>query len=320
MFSAASVNPLDTYMINGYGQELLGRLKQLEECDLSQERYPLIPGRDCAAVVEAVGGGVHNLTVGDEVIALAAPHRQGSHAEYLVTDASMCSAWPKNLSAVQAASLPYVANTAWSALVTVARLNPKGGNTSRVLINGGSGGVGTVAIQMLKAWGVPKIVVTCSEESFELVKSLGAIPVSYKSADVKDQLTELGPFEVIFDCVDTDISRWSGKLLGVWRNSVHVTIVSPLMRETDRHGTIPGLFTTAANYFDRSLEYFTHGRFFSYAFFLPSSDCMRQISSFAQENKLKPIVESTYKFEDLPKAFEKVVQLHGKGKTVIEVA
>ena len=71
-----------------------------------------------------------------------------------------------------------------------------------------------MAIQLLKAWGMDKVVATCSLDSFELVKSLGAIPVDYRSQNVTDQIIDQGPFEVILSCVDSDLSRWSDKVGG----------------------------------------------------------------------------------------------------------
>ena len=61
------------------------------------------------------------------------------------------------------------------------------------------------------------------------VASLGGIAVDYNSHDVKDRLISEGPFDVILDCVNTDLARWSDKIMGIWRNSVHVSVVSPMV-------------------------------------------------------------------------------------------
>ncbi|KAK6044787.1 oxidoreductase, zinc-binding dehydrogenase family protein [Cooperia oncophora] len=139
----------------------------------------------------------------------------GSHAEYVVSQEACCSRKPSNLNFSEAAAMPYVANTAWAALVSVARMNPRSKPSERVLIHGGSGGVGTIAIQMLKAWGTDKVVVTCSKDSADLVRKLGGIPVDYRADDVRDRLIEEGPYEVVFDCADTDLARWSDKIVPV---------------------------------------------------------------------------------------------------------
>lgn len=142
---------------------------------------------------------------------------------------------PENLSHLQACALPYTMCTVWSSLVTVnkknsllkfqiARLNPKNAKKNRVLIHGGSGGIGTTAIQLLKAWGVPKIVATCSLEKYiyffyknifsaELIEKLGAIALDYRSSQIKQKIISEGPFEIILDCVDNSLSAWSDQVL-----------------------------------------------------------------------------------------------------------
>lgn len=248
------MNPVDVLMVGGYGREILGTWKRVADCDSKANRFPLTPGRDCAGIVEAVGGGVKGLAPGDEVIAVIPAIWQGSHAEYVLSQESCCSRKPSNLDFSQAAAMPYVANTAWAALVSVARMNPNSKPAERVLIHGGSGGLGTMAIQMLKAWGTEKVVATCSSDSDELVRKVGAIPVDYRAKDVRDRLIAEGPFEVILDCVNNDLTRWSDKLMSVWKNSVHVSVVSPLMRDTDRYGLLTGLATTAVKHICRSYE------------------------------------------------------------------
>ncbi|KAK6015241.1 GroES-like protein [Ostertagia ostertagi] len=314
---AASVNPVDTLMVKGYGKEILGTWKRLEAFDYAASRFPLIPGRDCAGIVEAVGPAVKGLNAGDEVMAVVPAVWAGSHAEYVVSQEACCSRKPSNLNFAEAAAMPYAASTAWAALVCVARMNPRSKPSERVLIHGGGGGVGTMAIQMLKAWGTDKVVVTCSKDSAELVRKIGAIPVDYREENARDRLIEEGPFEVVFDCVDSDLAKWSDKIMPAWRNSVHVSVVAPLLRETDRHGILPGLATTAVKHFFRSYESALHGKWFSYAFFAPSQECMLQLSRFAEEGKIVPIVERVQSFEELPAAYEKVEQLHNHGKTVL---
>ncbi|CAO4362390.1 unnamed protein product [Caenorhabditis nigoni] len=314
---AASVNPIDVDMSQGYGREFLGTWKKVEACDFAASRFPLIPGRDCTAVVEAVGGEVHNLAPGDEVMAVVPVIQPGTHAEFVITDSKLCSKKPDNLSYEEAAALPYVASTAFSAF-SVARVNQKNAKTQRVLVHGGSGGVGSMAIQLLKAWGCEKIVTTCGRENFDMVSKLGAIPIDYAAEDATEQLIDHAPFEVILDTVDSPLAKWSDNVMGVWRNCVHVSIVSPLMREMDKNGVPLGLATTALKHFERAFQSHLRGRWFSYAFFMPNSDLMQQLSRFAEDGKIVPIVEQVMRFEELEKAYEKVSQLNGRGKTVIK--
>ncbi|CAB3408351.1 unnamed protein product [Caenorhabditis bovis] len=315
---ASSVNPLDVEMSQGYGRELLTRWKQLAACDPAVSHFPVIPGRDCSAVVEAVGGNVHNIAPGDEVIAVIPVVDQGTHAEYVVADSKFCSKKPERLSFEEAAALPYVASTAYAAL-RVAQVYPENANDQRVLIHGGSGGVGSAAIQLLKAWGCQKIVTTCSKDSFELVSKIGAIPVDYSSPNATQDLVDNGPYDVVFDTVNSELAKWSDNVMGFWRNSVHVSIVSPLLREIDKNGFVIGLFSTALQHFERSFQSHLRGRWFTYAFFVPSGSLMRQLTKLTEEGKMQPIVQRVMKFEEMEKAYEKVSELRGRGKTVINV-
>jgi len=319
---AASLNPIDTRMQSGYGDEILSTWKQIEKRSLQRPaRLPLITGRDCCGEVVAVGSGVRNVSVGDEVIAVVPGPWQGSHAEYVMTTNNGVAKKPTSVNYIQATTLPYVACTSWAALVSVARINPRDASGLRVLIHGGSGGMGSAAIQMLKTWGAEKVVATCSEKNTQYVTELGGIPVDYNSPDAKDKLIAEGPFDVILDCVDTELSRWSDNIMGIWRNSVHVSVISPMLNDTDRYGLPLGLASTAFKYFQRSCEGMRNGRWFSYAYFMPNSECLEQLSEFIDSGKVKiPNIEKIYKFADVPEAYKKCAELHTRGKLVIDIA
>ncbi|TKR59965.1 hypothetical protein L596_029567 [Steinernema carpocapsae] len=79
-----------------------------------------------------------------------------------------------------------------------------------------------------------------------------------------------------------------------------------------------GLISTALKHFSRSCEAAARGRWFSYAFFMPNSDCMNQLSTFLEEGQVKPIIDQVFPFSEVPKAYEKVGELHGRGKTIID--
>ncbi|GMT30406.1 hypothetical protein PFISCL1PPCAC_21703, partial [Pristionchus fissidentatus] len=318
---AASVNPIDTYQVKGYGNEMLKTWKMVADRSMTPvSRLPYTPGRDCAGIIEAIGPNVHRFTVGDKVMGVTQPPAtRGTHADLVVLEADATTRTPKNATFEEAASLPYVACTVWNALL-VARLSKHNAKENRVLIHGGSGGVGTMAIQMLKAWGVRKVVVTCSADSLDSMRALGATPVDYRSPTATDELIAAGPYEVVLSCVDSPLSQWSDKIMGIWRNCVHVSIVSPMLNDTDRYGLPMGLMSTAAKYVARSWESSLQGRWFSYAYFLPNLECLQEVATLVEQGQIKPIVEKVYSFEALPEAFEKVGQKHGRGKTIIKMA
>lgn len=187
--AASSVNTVDT-MIRQMGPEL----------PLSPEA-PAILGMDFAGMVEEVGEGVSGYAVGDEVYGCAGglADLPGTLAEYLVADADLIAQKPKNLSMKEAAALPLVAITAYEGLV---RAGTKAGQ--KVLVHGGSGGVGHVALQVAKHFGAEVYSTGGGEKQLALIEELGATPINYKTESVDDYVdkhTGGAGFDVVFDSV-----------------------------------------------------------------------------------------------------------------------
>src|SRR3954453_17381318 len=156
---AASVHPGDYFVMTGVPS--IVRLA----FGLRRPRHP-IPGRDLAGVVEAVGAAVTDLQPGDEVFGWSTA---GTLAEYACVPADNLVLVPANLSVVEAAAVPTSALTALQALRDIANVRP--GQT--VLVTGASGGVGSFAVQIAKAFGA-EVTGVCSTRNVDLVRSLGA--------------------------------------------------------------------------------------------------------------------------------------------------
>lgn len=139
---------------------------------------PAIIGTDLAGAVEAVGEGVTQFQVGDEVYGLTGGVRglQGSLAQYAAVDANLLAIKPRNLSMREAAALPLVTLTAWEGLVDKAAV--KAGD--RVLVHGGAGGVGHVAVQLAKVFGAD-VYATVSPAKQSIIESYGATSIDYQS-------------------------------------------------------------------------------------------------------------------------------------------
>src|SRR5690348_16312 len=153
---ASSVNPADPLTLSGkYAKEFGTHL-------------PLIAGYDIAGIVEKVGANVTKLKVGDAVYGY--PTFGGGWADYVAAKEWEVAAKPKSVNFVEAAAVPMGALTAWQSLVDVAKLQP--GQT--ILIHGGSGGVGSFAIQIAKARGA-RVIATASTANQDLLKQLGEI-------------------------------------------------------------------------------------------------------------------------------------------------
>ncbi|XP_015879176.3 2-methylene-furan-3-one reductase [Ziziphus jujuba] len=185
---AASINPIDY-------KRMLGLVKNIDS------PRPIVPGFDVAGVVVKVGGKVDKFKVGDEVYgdinekAVDGLKQFGTLAEYTVARDRVLALKPKNLSFVEAASLPLAIETAYEGFE---RAELSAGKT--ILILGGAGGVGTLAIQLAKhVFGASKVAATASTMKLDLLRSLGAdLAIDY----TKEKFEELPEkFDVVFDAV-----------------------------------------------------------------------------------------------------------------------
>lgn len=187
--AASSINTVDT-MIRNMGKDL----------PLSPEP-PAILGMDFAGTVEKVGDDVTGFSVGDDVYGCAGglADLQGTLAEYIVADANLVALKPTNLSMREAAALPLVAITAYEGLV---RAGISAGQ--KVLVHGGSGGVGHVAVQIAKHIGAKVYSTGGGDKQMDLIEKLGATPINYKTELVADYVakhTGGNGFDVVYDSV-----------------------------------------------------------------------------------------------------------------------
>ncbi|MEU3278618.1 NAD(P)H-quinone oxidoreductase [Streptomyces antibioticus] len=162
--------------------------------------YPLRPGwspyprLEVSGRIGAVGEGVTGWQVGDEVCALLTG---GGYAQKVAVPAGQLLTIPEGVGLTEAAGLPEVTATVWSNIVMTARLKP--GET--LLVHGGAGGVGTMAIQIAKALGARVVTTVGGPEKAARARELGAdVPIDYRNED----FTEHGPYDVILDVVGGD--------------------------------------------------------------------------------------------------------------------
>jgi NADPH:quinone reductase-like Zn-dependent oxidoreductase len=184
-----SVNPVDWKIRKGYLKDFL------------PHEFPIIPGWDAAGVVTAVGRSATRFKVGDEVYAYTRLPvvKQGTYAEYIALPEAAVALKPTSITLAAAAGIPLVGLTAWQALFDVAAL--KRGDT--VLITGGAGGVGSLAIQFAKAVGA-RVITTASAANHAYLRGLGAdVAIDYTATDVVAAVKAAAPqgVDVAFDCV-----------------------------------------------------------------------------------------------------------------------
>ena len=191
--AATSVNPADT------------KIRQGAVADIAPD-FPAVLHGDVAGVVEAVGNNVNTFKVGDEVYGCAGGVKGtgGALAEYMLADVNLIAHKPKSLTMTEAAALPLVSITAWEGLIDRAKVQPG----QKVLVYGGTGGVGHLGVQLAK-WAGAKVYATVSSEAKAAIAlSLGAdVTIDYRQTPVAEFVarhTNGRGFDVVFDTVGND--------------------------------------------------------------------------------------------------------------------
>src|SRR5947199_1330725 len=272
---ASSVNPADPLTLNGkYAKEFGTHL-------------PLIPGYDIAGVVQKIGANIRKLKVGDAVYGY--PTFGGGWADYVAVKEWEVAAKPKSLDFIQAAAVPMGALTAWQALVDVAQL--QAGQT--ILIHGGSGGVGSFAIQIAKARGA-HVIATASTANQDLLKQLGADEcIDY----TKQKFEEIAhDVDLVLDPVGRDtLARSYGV---VKKGGMVVTLVSRCDEAELKKHEIRGASLSSH----------------------PDATELAEITKLIDDGKIKPIVSQVLPLTDAAKADAQAATHHTRGKIVLRIA
>ena len=213
---AASVNPVDVAIRQGYLKELIGN------------KSPLILGMDAAGVVETTGIKITKFKASDPVYAFFTLAEQGGYAQYLIAKENEVALKAKTVSYAQAAAVPAAGSTGWQVLVDEAKLSA--GQT--VLIHGGSGGVGPFAIQIAKARGA-KVIATASTANQDFLKKMGADQViDYTRTKFENVAKDV---DVVLDMVGGETLKRSYNV--VKKGGILVTIADDVdQKELDAHG------------------------------------------------------------------------------------
>jgi alcohol dehydrogenase len=297
---AASINPIDFKIRDGKVKLLI------------QYKMPLILGNDFSGVVVKVGKKVTRFKVGDEIYARPRKSKIGTFAEYISIHEDDIALKPKNLSFEEAASIPLVGLTSYQALHDIMQLQ-KG---QKILIHAGSGGVGTFAIQLAKAMGAT-VATTASEAGANLVTSLGADKViNYKKENFEAILKN---YDAVFDTLGGQTLEKSFEII---KDGGKIVSVSgrPNARFGKEYGS--GFFKTllfsAASHKLTALEKKHHAQY-SFLFMKPSGEQLRIIADLIESDKIKPIIDRTFSFEDAQKAMDYAESGMAKGKIIVKI-
>ena len=272
---ASGVNPADPLTLSGkYAREFGTHL-------------PLIPGYDIAGVVEKTGAKVTNLKAGDAVYGY--PTFGGGWAEYVTVKHWEVAAKPKTLNFAEAAAVPMGALTAWQALVDTAQLHP--GQT--ILVHGGSGGVGSFAVQIAKARGA-HVIATASTANQDLLKQLGAdVAIDYTKTRFEDVAKDV---DAVLDPVGKEtLARSYGV---VKKGGIVMSLVArPDPVELEKRGI-------------RGAAISVH----------PDAEDLAEVARLIDSGKIKPVVTEVLPLSEAIAAQRQAETHHTRGKLVLRIA
>ncbi|XP_022083562.1 reticulon-4-interacting protein 1, mitochondrial-like [Acanthaster planci] len=312
---ASSVNPLDVRMRKGYAATFLNTGRKVKPGG----EFPLTLGRDCSGVIVGTGKAVKKFELGQDVWGTVNQISQGAHAQYVLTTEAEISLKPKNLSHVEAASMPYVAITTWSATYAIARFRPENALGRFALVHGGAGGIGSFAIQLLKAWNA-RVASTCSTDSVDFVRGLGADHVvDYRTTDPEKELRKLGRFDYILDTVGGKVEDYSINLLNGAKGANYVTLVTPIMESIEAQGAVVGSLAASFSLIKKALQTAKIGGKYRWAFATGNGAALKKIATLVEEGKIRPVVNKVFPFTEAPEALKAVELGRAKGKIVIGV-
>lgn len=298
---AAGVNVLDEKIRSGEFKPIL------------PYRPPFVLGHDLAGVVTRIGADVTRFAIGDEVYARPRDQRIGTFATRLAVHEDDVAHKPRSLSFVEAASMPLVALTAWQALVEIAGLQPG----QKVLIHAGSGGVGTQAIQLAKHLGAT-VATTAGAADHGWVRELGADrAIDYR----REQFDELlSGYDVVLDSQGDESVRRSLRILKP--GGVVIGIAGPLDADFARSHGLPLPIRLAARGMSWKAKRAARRLGVRYRFLLMRADGaqLEQITALIDDGTLRPVIERTYPFAEVPQALEHVASGRTKGKIVVDLA
>src|SRR6478752_8294075 len=276
---AAGVNPIDWKIREGHMK------------DFWPHKFPLILGWDVSGTVEAVGPGraaAGRFKIGDEVYSVPDPTRDGAYADYIVVRESELALKPKSLHHVHAAAAPLAALTAWQALFDAGQLV----SGQRILIHGGSGGVGHVAVQLAK-WRGAHVFGTASTKNQELLRELGVDePIDYTKQKFEDVARDV---DLVLDLIGGETQERSWSVLK--KGGVLLSLVQPPSVEKAKALGVRAAFVAGH----------------------PSGAQLAEIAKLIDSGELKLTIDRILPLSEVRRAHQLSQTGHTRGKIVLRV-
>ena len=272
---AASINPVDFKIRSG------------KYPAVKEDKLPYALGRDASGIVEKCGAGATKFKVGDEVFGIVGIHG-GGYAQKVLLDQDAVATKPKSIDHIHAAAVPLAGQTAWQGLFRYGDVK----TGQKILIHGGSGGVGHFAIQFAKARGA-HVATTVSTANVEFARSLGAdVVIDYKKQRFEQEIKDL---DMVFDLIDGETRERSWGIIK--KGGILVTtLTEPSRQEAEKHGIRATRYTVQAD-----------------------GNELKEIVDLIEAGKVKPAVTETYPLSHAADALRAVETGHSKGKIVLMI-
>ena len=273
---AAGVNLLDCKVRAGEVRQII------------QHKLPLIPGWDVSGVVEGVGQGVSQFKRGDEVFAMADPTRDGAYADYIAVREATVAMKPKSLHHVRAAATPVSALAAWQSLFELGPLQ----SGQRILIHGGSGGVGHFAVQLAK-WKGAYVIATASTKNQERLRKLGADETIDYTAQKFEAIAH--KIDIVLDTIGGETQERSWCVLN--KGGALISLAQPPSEQKARRFGVRGIMCRVQ----------------------PDGPQLSKITKLIDSAKLKPIIDRILPLSEARRAHELAQNGNTRGKIVLRV-
>ena len=297
--SAASINPLDRMTRNGEFKQLI------------KYKPPFVLGHDVAGVITEVGADVRDFNVGDEVYARPRDLRIGTFAELIAINEDDVAPKPDSLTLEEAAAVPLVALAAWQILLDRADVQPG----QKVLVHAGAGGLGSTVIQLAKHLGAT-VATTTNTTSADLARSLGAdVVVDYTKQDFSQVLSG---YDLVIDSLGGENLEKSLTVLKP--GGLAIGVAGPPDAGFARQVGAPSFLGVVMNLLSRKVRRKAKALGVRYEFFFmqASGSQLRKLSALYDAGVLRPVIDSTFPFEQTPEAMAYVEQGRTRaGKVVV---
>ncbi|SHE24718.1 Hypothetical protein ACGLYG10_0927 [Actinomyces glycerinitolerans] len=297
---AAGLNPLDRMIAAGQFRQLIGY------------RLPQVLGQELAGVVTEVGPGVEDFAVGDYVFGRPAINRIGTFTRAIAVDAADLAPMPAGLGFTEAASLPLVLLTAAQAFMEKARVKPG----DKVFIQGGTGGLGSIAIQVAKHLGAT-VATTVSTKNVDLARELGAdVVVDYRTQRYEDHVQD---YDVVLDTLGKDETLRSMQVLrpGGTMVSVVGTPDPEFAAQLGKPILKPVMWLMSRKVRRAAKQ---QGAEYKFLFMRADGGRLAQLAPAIEDGSIKPLVGHTFRLDELEQAMELSASGRARpGKIVVEV-